>query len=117
MKELLIETLESVLPKKVFLQGTLDESEEYPEDFITFFTDLTVDGEHYDDETKSVVWYFTVIFYSSDPRLVAANAVPAEIKATLEAVGFMCQGKGQDIPSDRTTHTGWAMDFIIKENI
>lgn len=117
MKELLIDALESVMPDRVFLQGTLDENEEYPDSFITFFTDLTADGEHYDDETQSVVWYFTVIFYSSDPRLVAANAVPAEIKTVLEAVGFICQGKGQDIPSDRPTHTGWAMDFIIKENI
>ena len=65
------------------------------------------------NEVVSVDWNFSVMFYSSDPALV--NSKPAEISAALRAAGFIPQGKGNDIPSDRPSHTGWAMDFIYTE--
>lgn len=113
MKQLLIETLETICPNNVFLQGTLAENEAYPESFITFWTDFTDDNQHFDDTVYSVDWNFSVMFYSSDPALV--NSKPAEISAALRSAGFIPQGKGNDIPTDRPTHTGWAMDFIYTE--
>lgn len=112
MKQKLIEELEK-FGYPVFLQGTLNADEAYPNSFITFFTDDTQDGSHYDNETASYVWYFAVIFYSNDPALV--NSKPEEIRKALKAAGFIPQGKGQDILSDEKTHTGWAMDFIYQE--
>lgn len=112
VKQKLIEELEK-FGYPVFLQGTLNADEAYPDSFITFFTDDTQDGAHYDNDTVSYVWYFAVIFYSNDPALV--NSKPAEISASLKQAGFIPQGKGQDILSDEKTHTGWAMDFIYQE--
>lgn len=114
MKTDLITVLETICPN-VYLQGTLAENAEYPESFITFWTDTTDDETFYDNDAHSEIWNFTVIFYSSDPTLVGTK--PAEIRAALKNAGFIPQGKGHDIPSDRPSHTGWAMEFIVKENL
>jgi hypothetical protein len=113
MKQLLFNTLNTICPGNVFLQGTVDADVPYPESFITFFTDYTEDRKFFDDDVASIDWSFTVIFYSSDPELIAS--VPAEITTALKAQGFIPQGRGRDIPSDVPTHTGWAMEFIITE--
>lgn len=112
MKEKLIAELEK-FGYPVFLQGSLNENAEYPASFITFFVDDTPDNSHYDNETASYAWYFSVIFYSNDPSLV--DTVPKEILKALKAAGFTADGKGRDIPSDAPTHTGWAMDLFIIE--
>lgn len=97
------------------MQGTINEDEAYPETFITFWTNYTDDNEHLDDEVVSVDWNFSVNFYSSDPALV--NSKPDEIRTALKAAGFIPQGKGNDIISDQPSHTGWTIDFIIKEKL
>ena len=112
MKQKLITALQS-FGYPVFLQGTLNPEEAYPNTFITFFTDSTEDGAHFDNKTNAVEWWFSVILYSNDP--VTVNTKPDEIRAALKAAGFIPQGKGNDILSDEPTHTGWAMDFVIKE--
>lgn len=112
MKQLLIDTL-SAFGFPVYLQETVNPSEAYPDNFITFWTDYTADNAHYDDDVHSVDWNFTVIFYSNNPTLV--NTKPKEIIKAMRNAGFIPQGKGQDIPSDVPTHTGWAMEFIYTE--
>jgi len=112
VKDILIPVLET-FGYPVFLQGSLNAEEAYPETFITFWTDPTSDGEHFDNDVFSGVWPFSVIFYSSDTALV--NSKPFEILAKLRQAGFTPQGKGHDIPSDEPTHTGWAMDLLFKE--
>lgn len=112
MKQLLIDVLNK-FGYPVFLQGTLNADEAYPDSFITFWTDEVTDEAHYDDKTTSYAWNFTVIFYSSDPLLV--NSKPEEIRKALVNSGFISNGKGQDVISDEPTHTGWAMDFIKLE--
>lgn len=98
-----------------FLQGTFNPAEAYPETFVTVWTNSVDDATHADNETTSYDWAFTVILYSSNPAVV--NEKPREIIAALKAAGFIPQGKGQDIPSDVDTHTGWAMDFLITEYV
>ena len=114
MKNLLINELNK-FGYPVYLQGSLNADEAYPETFITFFTDYTADGSHYENDVNSVEWNFSVILYSSDPKIV--NEKPIEIINALKKAGFIPQGKGQDIPSDEPTHTGWAMDFKYIEYI
>lgn len=114
MKTLLLDILET-FGFPVFLQGTINPEEEYPESFITFWTDTTADNAHYDDAVSSVDWHFSVMFYSSDPVLV--NTKPQEISAALRQAGFIPQGRGQDLLSDEPTHTGWVIEFIKTENI
>mgnify|MGYP003292416708 CR=1 FL=1 len=113
MKQSLIDVLETFCPDNVFLQGTLAEDEPYPESFVTFWTNYTEDRAHYDDDVHSIDWNFSVIYYSSDPALV--NSVPSQIRTALKAAGFIPQGRGNDIHSDRPSHTGWAMEFIKTE--
>ena len=113
MKQTLINVLETICPNNVYLQGTLAADAEYPESFITFWTNYTDDNSHFDDNVYSVDWQFSVIFYSSDPALIETKA--AAIRTALKNAGFIPQGKGNDIASDSPTHTGWAMDFIKTE--
>lgn len=112
MKNKLIAALEKYgFP--VMLQGTLNPAEEYPETFITFWTDNTSGGAHFDNVTTAYDWAFSIILYSSSPEIV--NTLPATMRADLTAAGFIPQGKGFDIPSDNPTHTGWALDVVATE--
>lgn len=113
MKSLLITELEKVCPNNVFLQGTLSPDVAYPSEFITFWTNYTSDRAHYDDAVHSVDWNFSVMIYATDPDRIITLANNA--RAKLKAVGFIPQGKGNDIVSDEPTHTGWAMEFIKTE--
>lgn len=108
MKEILLKILSS-FGYPVFLQGTLNADEAYPESFITFFVSYSEDNAHYDDEVHSIDWHISVIFYSSSPKLV--NTKPFEILKALKNAGFIPQGKGNDLISDEPTHTGWAIDY------
>lgn len=112
MKNKLIAVLEKYgVP--VFLQGTLNPEEAYPETFITFWTDSTSDGAHFDNVTTSYDWAISIILYSSNPEIV--NTLPATMRADLKAAGFIPQGKGFDVPSGNPTHTGWALDVNVTE--
>ena len=113
MKQKLLDILEKHCPRNVYLQGTMNPNKEYPAEFVTFWTPSTGDAAHYDNGVAAVFWSFSVIYYSNDPRKV--NTKPFEIAAALKAAGFVQQGKGNDIPSDEPTHTGWAMEFWCVE--
>lgn len=113
MKQKLIDVLETFCPSNVYLQGSMNATATYPEEFITFFTMQTNDLAHYDNAVRAVGWRFAVIYYSDDP--VKVNTKPFEIAAALKAAGFVPQGKGSDILSDEPTHTGFAMEFLYAE--
>lgn len=115
MKQRLIDILEKHCPNAVFLQGTMNPDEEYPSDFVTFWTPSTDDAAHFDNAAVAVEWTFYVVYYSSDPYQV--NTKPFAIAADLKAAGFVQRGRGYDILSDETTHTGWAMDFVCVERL
>lgn len=117
MKQRLIDALTAcgfAEGETIFLQGTINPAATYPSSFVTFWTNYTEDAAHFDNSVHSVDWHFAVIYYSEDPTLV--HTKPLEIAAALRAAGFVQQGKGGDITSDKETHTGWAMDFICTEN-
>lgn len=114
MKERLIAILECFCPDNVYLQGTLNEDEDFPQDFITFFVSDTGDLEFFDNALVGEAWHFSVIYYSNNPAKV--NSVPFTIAAALKNAGFIQDGKGHDIFSNRAGYTGWAMNFTIREN-
>lgn len=113
MKQKLLDILEKHC--SAFLQGTMNPDEEYPAEFVTFWTPTTSDNAHYDNAVTAVNWTFYVVYYSNDPLQV--NTKPLEIAADLKAAGFVQQGRGYDILSDEPTHTGWAMDFTYTEKL
>lgn len=113
MKELLISLLES-FGFPVFLQGSLEESEAYPQSFFTFWNNDSYDNNHYDNNPISYTWNFDVNFYSTDPELV--NTMLLNAKTLLKQNGFIITGKGYDVASDEPTHTGRGMNALIVEN-
>lgn len=113
MKELLVSILEQFC-EDVFLQGTLNPNEAYPQKLITFFTIDSPFDDFYDDEANKINWYVYVYFYSDNPREVLE--IPPQIIRALRENGFIPQGAGKDALSDVKTHTGWVMEFIYREN-
>ena len=114
MKSLLIETIEAVGYKNlVYLQGSMNPDEAYPDKFVTILTIGSPDAAHFDNVSVGTAWKYQVINYANDPLVVAEDA--KKIRIALKAAGFIPQGKGRDIPSDEPTHTGWVTDYYFLE--
>ena len=113
MKENLIQLLES-FGYPVKLQGSISQSEQYPETFFTFWNNASEDGSHYDNIAIYYVWDFTVNLYSSNPTLV--NTLLPQAIQILRNNGWIISGRGYDVPSDEPSHTGRAFDALYIEN-
>lgn len=109
MEDRLIEILES-LGYPVFLQGSLLPDEPYPDSFFTYWNDSTEGSSFYDNDENSIIWSYSVNFYSNDPLKV--NSVLLEIKPHLKKAGFIVTGAGYSVASDEVTHTGRGIDVI-----
>lgn len=113
MKENLISILEE-LGYPVFLQGTLQSEEDYPESFFTFWNFSTPEAAFYDNDAGRAVWGFWVYFYSTSPQLV--ESVPEQARKLLKKNGYILDGKAQDISVDKPTHTGAFLTIYKFEN-
>lgn len=113
MKEKLIEVLETFCPNDVYLQGTLNPNQAYPQKLITFFVIEAPFGAFYDDDANVINWYINVMFYSNNPQEVLD--IPPQIIRALKAENFMALNAGIDVLSDVDTHTGRAIEFIYQE--
>ena len=103
MEDKLIEILES-FGYPVYRQGTLAETEKYPDSFFTFWNNDSPDHSHYDNSEYGTEWFYDVNFYSNDPELthsVLNNAIIA-----LKKSHWIVPSKGYDVMSDEVTHTG-----------
>ena len=112
MKQELIDLL-NTFGYPVRLQGSLAPNEAYPQSFFTYWNDDTTDGSHYDNDAINYIWNFTIYFYSTNPTLV--NTVLLQAKTLLKSNGWIMSGKGYDVPSDESTHTGRGLDVIYIE--
>lgn len=108
-----VEGLGYIQGETFMLQGTFAPDKEYPESFLTYWIDGTTTDAHYDDDVHSTAWSVSLIFYSASP--VKVNTEPDRIRKHLKESGFIPIGKGQDVPSDEPTHTGWAMSYLFKD--
>ena len=112
MEDLLISLIET-LGYPIFRQGSLGIDKQYPESFFTFWNNATVGNGFYDNKENSIIWYFDLNFYSSDPEIVNKELMRA--KELLKQHGFIIYGKGHDVRSDEITHTGRGIDVKIIE--
>ena len=103
MKAALIEILES-FDYPVFLQGSLNPDESYPDSFFTFWNFDNPETMFYDNDANRCVWGFWIYFYSIDPEQV--EQVPEQARKMLKSAGWIVEGKPNDINVDRPTHTG-----------
>ena len=115
VKENLISILETYCPDNVFLQGTLNPDDAYPDTFITFFITDSEFNAFYDDDANRVDWSVAVMIYSTDPDQI--DTIAKGVIKDCKAAGFIPQGAGNDLPSDVDTHTGWALDFLYPQQI
>lgn len=112
-EDILIELLER-FQYPVIRQGSMDEGEEYPDSFITFWNNGEEENSAYDNVTVSVVYDFDVNTYSNDPEKV--YSLLREIRTTLKENGFIIADRGHDIASDTPTHTGRGMNVLYMRN-
>lgn len=103
MKSELIAALEA-FNYPVFLQGSINSADEYPDSFFTFWNFQTPEAAFYDDGATRAVWGFWVYFYSTDPRKV--EEIPERARKALKSAGWILDGKPNDISVDAPTHTG-----------
>lgn len=115
VKQLLIDTLQNAFNYECYLQGTLSDTDEFPDSFFTFFNNDTVDENFFDNSETQTIWDFDLNFYSIDPALV--NSVLVQAKPLLKAVGFIVDGKGYDILSNNTNYTGRAINVLYIEKV
>ena len=112
MKEQLV-TILRALGYPVFLQGTMNPNEPYPDSFFTYWNDETPDGNHYDNDAAAFNWRFSVYFYSIDPT--AVNTVILQLRRVLRAAGWIVAGLGNDVASDEATHTGRGIEIFYHQ--
>lgn len=113
MEDRLIELLES-FGYPVIRQGSMSESESYPDSFFTFWNNDSSDGSHYDNDAASLIYDYDVNSYSSDPSLTYSNLRDAI--TLLKSEGFIISGDGYDVVSDEDTHTGRGVNVLyLKE--
>lgn len=113
MEDELIETLK-VLGYPIRRQGSLQESEPYPNHFFTFWNNDTQDASFYDNQERACIWDFDLNFYSIDPEMTYTMLL--EAKKLLKAKGWIIDGKGHDVASDEVTHTGRGMQIYKIES-
>lgn len=114
MKKVLIQLLET-FGYPVFLQGSLNDDDEYPKSFFTFWNFDTPDASYYDNESSRSEWGFTVYFYSDDPILIDETLDKA--RRLLKENHWIVEGRGQDAKSDVKTHTGRMITCWKVENL
>lgn len=112
MEDKLIELLES-LGYPVFRQGSLNESDAYPDNFFTFWNTDSPDHSYYSDSDYGTDWSFDVNFYSNNPD--NTYSVLTEARILLKQNGWIVPSKGYDLVSDEPTHTGRGMIVLFLE--
>jgi hypothetical protein len=113
LKDELITLLET-LGYPVFLQGSVNSVEDYPESFFTIWNYDTPEGAFYDNDANRAVWGFWVYFYSIDPELVAE--MPEAARQLLKQHDWTPVGRAHDITTDAVTHTGAFFDVLKMDN-
>lgn len=113
MKVELIKLLET-FGFPVFLQGSMNDDEDYPDSFFTFWNFETPEDSHYDNEAVRAVWGIWVYFYSNDPASIDTKL--EEARKLLKENGWIIDGKGEDVNSDVKTHTGRMITCYKIEN-
>lgn len=108
-EDLLIEIL-TTFGYPVRLQGSLLESEPYPDHFFTFWNDSSISQAYYDNDENAIIYDYSVNFYSVDSSKV--YSVIREAKHKLKSAGFIVNGDGHSIASDEPTHDGRGIDVI-----
>ena len=94
-------------------QGSYSDESEYPRSFFTFWNPNTKEGAFYDDKAHRAEWHWNVNYYTSDPATLYSQ-MDEFIKIAKE-VGFVVEGRGYDVASDRPDYPGRMVRVIYLE--
>lgn len=103
MKEDLISLLET-FGYPIYLQGTLNDNDNYDPSFFTFWNFETPEASYYDNQAHQAVWGFWIYFYSDNPALV--ETITKDTESLLKEKHWILEGRSIDAVSDVKTHTG-----------
>lgn len=112
MKEKLIKTLEP-LGYEIYEQGSFTDTNEYPDNFFTFWNYETEGHGFYDNSENAIIWHFDLNFYSIDP--LKPLDIIKRAKTLLKENGFICTGLGMDLATDTLTHVARNIELAIIE--
>lgn len=85
-------------------QGSYSDVSEYPPSFFTFWNYDTENAGFFDNESNKTVWFWNVYYYTNNPATLYSTM--DELIGYAEEEGFIVEGKGYDIPSDRPDFIG-----------
>lgn len=85
-------------------QGSYAEDAEYPNSFFTFWNFDTPEGGFFDNKANRAVWFWQVYYYTNDASTLYSE-MQKFIRLAKDA-GFIVEGKGTDIASDRPDYFG-----------
>lgn len=85
-------------------QGSYESSEDYPASFFTFFNFDTPESGFFDNVANRAVWFWQIYYYTNDPATLYTQL--DDFIARAKAVGFIVEGRGNDIPCDRPDYVG-----------
>lgn len=88
----------------VFLHGTVNPADGYPDSFFTYWNQSTPEGAFYSNDPHFAVWRFYIYFYSSSRQTV--ETVTDNLLDVLRASGWTLEGRPVDASSGLETHTG-----------
>lgn len=97
----------------VYRQGSMMDSNTYPETLITYWNFDSPDHAHYDNTKYGTSWAYTVNVYSTDP--VTTYTLLSSIIAALKVAGWVVEGEGSDVQSDEPSHTGRGVECSYLE--
>ena len=103
----------SEINSNVYRQGTLNQDENYPESFFTFWNNDSPDHAYYDNVDYGTAWNYSIFFYSTDP--VEVYTAIESARTALKAAGWVVPSKGFDTVSDVSTHTGRGLQIYKLE--
>lgn len=106
-QQLLIEILETFM-FQVLKQGSLSKDSDYPDSFFTWWNYDSDSKTFYSNKSYKECYLFQICFYSCNPlnKDWFVEDVMLLVISKLKENGFIINGEGFDIPSDKKSHTG-----------
>lgn len=95
-------------------QGSYSDESEYPASFFTFWNPNTKEGAFYDDESHKAIWNWNVYYYTNDPSTL--YSMMDRFREVAKEMGFIVEGRGYDVQSDRPDYPGRMIRVIYIEN-
>ena len=97
-----------------YRQGSFSSEGEYDPSFFTFWNPDTQNSAFYDNESNKSIWYWNIYYYTNDPATLYSK-MDEFVKVAKEA-GFIVDGRGRDIQSDRPDYPGRTISIIYIED-